>query len=80
MSNIYDGNTTPSGVNRVSIVNQGQLNGSSQINGHREQAKRRQSYCRTGHIAMPVFSEFDGDEDDEVLAEALDCFAEGCIF
>jgi len=77
VSNINDGDTTPSGVNRVSIVNQGQLNGSIQVHGHQGQAKRRQSYCRTGHIAMPVFSEFDGDEDDEVLAEALDCFVEG---
>uniref|UniRef100_A0A7S3VFK7 DUF6824 domain-containing protein n=1 Tax=Chaetoceros debilis TaxID=122233 RepID=A0A7S3VFK7_9STRA len=77
VSNINDGDTTPSEVNRVSIVDQDQLNGSSQINGHQEQAKRRQSYCRTGHIAMPAFNEFDGDEDDEVLAEVLDCFAEG---
>eukprot|EP00554_Chaetoceros_debilis_P016789 CAMPEP_0194126272 /NCGR_PEP_ID=MMETSP0150-20130528/59900_1 /TAXON_ID=122233 /ORGANISM="Chaetoceros debilis, Strain MM31A-1" /LENGTH=929 /DNA_ID=CAMNT_0038820125 /DNA_START=357 /DNA_END=3147 /DNA_ORIENTATION=- len=77
VSNINDGDTTPSEVNRVSIVNQDQLNGSSQINGNQEQAKRRQSYCRTGHIAMPAFNEFDGDEDDEVLAEVLDCFAEG---
>jgi len=80
-SNINDGD----GVNRVSIVNQGQLNGSSKVHFRQGQAKRRQSYSRAGHIAMPVFSEFDREDDeeeeidnddDEIFSAALNYFVE----